>query len=129
MDWSVILDYGVKILGAAIASLIITFGSILFAKLKAKIQDTRVNTFITNAVKAAEQLYPNYGKKTGKEKYEYVLNEVLTKFPKMTNNEHLKTLIEAAVYGVSEQVRQIAKEQGIELEKPKETSSISFNNN
>ena len=47
----------------------------------------------------------------------------------MTNNEHLQTLIEAAVDGVSEQVRQIAKEQGIKLEKPKETSSISFNNN
>ena len=34
----------------------------------------------------------------------------------MTNNPHLKTLIEAAVYGVSEQVKQIAKEQGIEVE-------------
>ena len=116
MDWSIILDYGVKILGAVIASLIITFGSILFAKLKAKIQDKRVNMFIMNAVRAAEQLYPNFGKKTGKEKYEYVLNEVLTKFPNMTNNPHLKTLIESAVYAVSEQVKQIAKEQGIDLQ-------------
>lgn len=116
MDWSIILDYGVKILGAVIASLIITFGSILFAKLKAKIQDKRVNMFITNAVRAAEQLYPNYGKKTGKEKYEYVLNEVLAKFPSMTDNPHLKTLIESAVYGVSEQVKQIAKEQGIDIQ-------------
>ena len=116
MDWSIILDYGVKILGAVIASLIITFGSILFAKLKAKIQDKRVNMFIMNAVRAAEQLYPNFGKKTGKEKYEYVLNEVLTKFPSMTNNPHLKTLIESAVYAVSEQVKQIAKEQGIDLQ-------------
>ena len=116
MDWSIVLDYGVKILGAVIASLIITFGSILFAKLKAKIQDKRVNMFIMNAVRAAEQLYPNFGKKTGKEKYEYVLNEVLTKFPSMTNNPHLKTLIESAVYAVSEQVKQIAKEQGIDLQ-------------
>lgn len=116
MDWSIILDYEVKILGAVIASLIITFGSILFAKLKAKIQDKRVNMFITNAVRAAEQLYPNYGKKTGKEKYEYVLNEVLAKFPSMTDNPHLKTLIESAVYGVSEQVKQIAKEQGIDIQ-------------
>lgn len=116
MDWSIILDYGVKILGAVIASLIITFGSILFAKLKAKIQDKRVNMFIMNAVRAAEQLYPNFGKKTGKEKYEYVLNEVLTKFPSMTDNPHLKTLIESAVYAVSEQVKQIAKEQGIDLQ-------------
>lgn len=123
MDWSIILDYGVKILGAVIASLIITFGSILFAKLKAKMQDKRVNMFITNAVRAAEQLYPNFGKKTGKEKYEYVLNEVLTKFPSMTNNPHLKTLIESAVYAVSEQVKQIAKEQGIDLQ-TKSTSAV-----
>ncbi len=123
MDWSIILDYGVKILGAVIASLIITFGSILFAKLKAKIQDKRVNMFIMNAVRAAEQLYPNFGKKTGKEKYEYVLNEVLTKFPNMTNNPHLKTLIESAVYAVSEQVKQIAKEQGIDLQ-TKSTSAV-----
>lgn len=116
MDWSLVLDYGVKALAALVAALITTYGSILFAKLKAKIQDARVNTFITSAVKAAEQLFPNVGKKTGKEKYEYVLNEVLTKFPKMTDNPHLKTLIEAAVYGVSEQVKQIAKEQGIEVE-------------
>ena len=123
MDWSIILDYGVKILGAVIASLIITFGSILFAKLKAKIQDKRVNMFIMNAVRAAEQLYPNFGKKTGKEKYEYVLNEVLAKFPSMTNNPHLKTLIESAVYAVSEQVKQIAKEQGIDLQ-TKATSAV-----
>lgn len=123
MDWSIILDYGVKILGAVIASLIITFGSILFAKLKAKIQDKRVNMFIMNAVRAAEQLYPNFGKKTGKEKYEYVLNEVLTKFPSMTDNPHLKTLIESAVYAVSEQVKQIAKEQGIDLQ-TKSTSAV-----
>ena len=116
MDWSLILDYGVKILAAIIAGLITTYGSILFAKLKGKIQDAKVNAFITNAVKAAEQLFPNMGKKTGKEKYEYVLNEVLIKFPKMIDNPHLKTLIEAAVYGVSQQVKQIAKEQGIEVE-------------
>ena len=125
MDWSIILDYGVKILGAVIASLIITFGSILFAKLKAKIQDKRVNMFIMNAVRAAEQLYPNFGKKTGKEKYEYVLNEVLTKFPSMTDNPHLKTLIESAVYGVSEQIKQIAKEQGIDLYK-KDTLKVDL---
>ena len=125
MDWSLVLDYGVKILAAVIAGLITTYGSILFAKLKGKIQDARVNAFITNAVKAAEQLFPNMGKKTGKEKYEYVLNEVLTKFPKMTDNPHLKTLIEAAVYGVSQQVKQIAKEQGIEVEVKIPTNTLS----
>lgn len=111
MDWSVILDYGVKILGAGVASLFITYSSILFTKLKTKLYEGRVNLFIHNAVKAAEQLFPNLGTKTGKQKYEYVMNEVIKKFPKMDNNDHLKTLIEAAVYNVSEQVKQIAKEK------------------
>ena len=40
----------------------------------------------------------------------------LTGFIGTIKNPHLKTLIEAAVYGVSQQVKQIAKEQGIEVE-------------
>lgn len=115
MDWNLILNYGLKILGSAAATLVITLGSILFAKLKTKIGESRLNTFIEKAVKAAEQLYPNLGTKTGQEKYEYVLNQVLAKFPSVTNNENLKALIEGAVYSVSEQVKQIAKENGIEV--------------
>ena len=109
MDWSIILDYGVKILGAVIASLIITFGSILFAKLKAKIQDKRVNMFIMNAVRAAEQLYPNFGKKTGKEKYEYVKEALLKKYPKLKDNPYLQTVIEAAVYKISQGIKENVK--------------------
>ena len=124
MDWNLILNYGLKILGSAAATLIITLGSILFAKLKTKIGEARLNTFIDKTVRAAEQLYPNLGSKTGKEKYEYVLNEVLAKFPNQVNNEHLKTLIEGAVYAVSEEVKQIAKQNGIEV--TTNTQTIKF---
>ena len=108
MDWSLVLEYLLKGLGSAAATLIITFGSILFAKLKIKIGESRLNAFIDKTVKAAEQMFPNLGQKTGKQKYEYVVAQVLAKFPKLENNDYLKNLIEGAVYAVSEQVKQVA---------------------
>ena len=111
MDWPTILDYALKIAGTAAGTIIVTLGSILFAKLKNKIAESKLSAFIDKCVKAAEQLYPNLGKKTGPEKYQYVLEQVLAKYPKLTENEYLKTLIEAAVYHVSEEVKKIAEEQ------------------
>ena len=122
MDWSILLDYLLKIMGSALAGVIITLASILFAKLKAKINDTRVTNYINQLVQSAEQLYPNLGTKTGEIKYQYVLDLVLKKFPKLENNEHLKALIQGAVYTLSEQINQIAKAQ-------KEITTTNTSNN
>lgn len=111
LDWNAILNYGLKILGYAIGTVIITLGSILFTKLKNKIGEARLSAFIDKCVKAAEQQFPNLGKKMGKEKYQYVLQCVQKKYSKLTDNEYLKTLIEAAVYKVSKEVELIAKAQ------------------
>lgn len=109
MDWNLVLNYALKALGSAAATLIITLGSVLFAKLSSKIGAAKLNTYIDRCVKAAEQLFPNLGKKTGKEKYEYVLEQVKKKYPKY-DESYLKPLIEGAVYTVSEQVKQIRGE-------------------
>lgn len=111
MDWSSVLDIVLKAVGSIGASIIVTLAGILFAKLRTKIKESRINSYIKEAVQAAEQLYPNQGKKMGKEKYAYVVQQVLAKFPTLTDNEYLKSLIEGAVYTVSQQVKQIAKEQ------------------
>ena len=113
MDWNLIINYGLKILGYAAGTVVITLASILFAKLKAKIAESKLSGFIEKCVRAAEQLYPNLGKKMGKEKYQYVLEQVKAKYPKLVENEYLKTLIEAAVFNISEEVQLIAKEQNI----------------
>lgn len=110
MDWSVILDYILKIAGSAAAALITTFASILFTKLKNKLQDAQVSAYVSKVVRAAEQLYPNEGTKTGTQKYQYVVDQVLAKFPKMTNNEYLKSLIEGAVYTLSNEVSAVTGE-------------------
>lgn len=114
MDWATILEIVLKALGSAAATLVITLGSILFAKLKAKITESKLTAYINEVVKAAEQLYPNAGKKMGIQKYEYVVEQVLAKFPKITDNNYLKSLIEGAVYSLSEQTKQIAKQLSTE---------------
>lgn len=121
MNWSEILNYGLKILGSALATLLITYASILFAKLKTKIKENRINTYISKVVRAAEQLYPNQGKKMGPEKYEYVVKQVLAKFPTLTNNEYLRSLIEGAVFSLTEEL----KENGVIKEEKKDTTNNS----
>ena len=108
VDWSIVLTYAIKIVGTALGTVLITLGSILFAKLKDKIGEAKLNMFIDKAVKAAEQMFPNLGQKTGKQKFEYVYTLVKQKYPKL-ENEYLKALIEGAVYSVSEEIKQIAK--------------------
>ena len=108
MDWSLALDYALKIAGTAVGTIIVTYASIIFAKLKSKIGEAKLNMYIDKCVKAAEQLYPNLGSKTGAEKYKYVLECIKNKYPKL-DESYLKPLIEGAVYSVSEQVKQIAK--------------------
>ena len=121
MNWSEILNYGLKILGSALATLLITYASILFAKLKTKIKENRINTYISKVVRAAEQLYPNQGKKMGPEKYEYVVKQLLAKFPTLTDNEYLKSLIEGAVFSLTEEL----KENGVIKEEKKDTTNNS----
>lgn len=106
MDWNTILTYILKIAGSALAALVTTFATILFAKLKNKINEAVLNAYISKVVRAAEQLYPNEGQKTGPEKFQYVVNQVLEKFPKLTNNEYLRSLIEGAVYSLSHEAKE-----------------------
>ena len=105
MDWNLILNYALKALGSAAATFVITYATILFTKLKEKIKESRIAAYVDKVVRAAEQIYPNEGQKTGKEKLEYVTNMVLEKFPKLTNNDYLKSLIEGAVYSVSQELK------------------------
>lgn len=104
MDWSYILDIVLKAIGSIGASIIIALAGILFAKLRSKIQDSKISNYIKEAVRAAEQLYPNQGVKMGTEKYKYVVQQVLAKFPNLTDNEYLKSLIEGAVFALNKQL-------------------------
>lgn len=104
MDWSYILDIVLKAVGSIGASIIVALAGILFTKLRSKIQDSKISNYIKEAVRAAEQLYPNQGVKMGTEKYKYVVRQVLAKFPNLTDNEYLKSLIEGAVFALNKQL-------------------------
>lgn len=125
MDWGLILSYILKAVGSIAAATITSLATALFVKLKNKIKDSKIQAYVKQAVQAAEQLYPNEGKKMGKEKYAYVVKQVVARFPELTDNEYLKSLIEGAVYTVSQQVKQIANESSqTSTETPKTLSSF-----
>ena len=105
MDWNIVLEYALKILGSTLATLIITYGTILFTKLKTKIGEVRINNYLEVLVQAAEQIFPNLGKKTGPEKFAYVKDCIITKFPKLKNDPNLNALIEGAVYTISQKLK------------------------
>lgn len=119
MDWNFVLSVVLKVVGSALGTVLITLATILFTKLKTKIGEAKLNTYIDVCVKAAEQLYPNLGEKTGPEKYQYVLECVKSKYPKLDEG-YLKPLIEGAVFAVSEEVRQIAEQS-----KPEEITTTT----
>ena len=50
----------------------------------------------------------------GPEKYQYVVDRVLERYPKLKNNAYLKALIEAAVYKLSEGADKIVQENKVE---------------
>lgn len=100
MDFNEIMSGVYKALGAALGTIIVTYGTILLNKLKIKLQNITYLNYIRECVKAAEQLYPNLGTKTGEQKYQYVVDQVALKYPKLLENPALKTLIESAVYEI-----------------------------
>lgn len=106
MDWSIVLDYILKIVGSIGASIIVTLAGILYAKLQSKIKDSKITAYIKECVKAAEQIYPNLGMKMGTVKYKYVLDCVAKKYPKVTDNQYLKSLIEGAVYALNKNLNE-----------------------
>lgn len=109
MDWNIVLDYALKGVGSVVGTLLITYASILFTKLKNKIGEAKLYAYADQCVKAAEQLFPNLGQKTGKEKYEYVKEALLKKYPKLKDNPYLQTVIEAAVYKISQGIKENVK--------------------
>lgn len=119
IDWNEVLNYAIKVVSALLAGMLATYTTIIFTKLKRKIMEGRVKQFIEQAVKAAEQLFPNTGIKRGTEKFEYVVNLVLEKFKWMKDEAYLKALIEGAVFDLTEKLKQEKKEKQIE-NKPEE---------
>lgn len=102
------VDLVVKIAVPVLMAIITTFVIPAVVKWISNLKNTKLETFIKNAVNAAEQMY---GPGTGEEKKQYVIDLVKKAFKNIgVSDEVLDAMIESAVYSVSGAIKQ-AKEQ------------------
>ena len=110
--WSVLL----KVLLTALLSTAIGAMCTLIGKLLVKFNDSKLIKHAKIAVRAAEQKFPNEGKKMGPEKMDYVMDYLAITFPKIKSNQYLYNIAEAAVYELNgekakKEARQIFKDK------------------
>lgn len=102
------VDLVVKIAVPVLMAIITTFVIPAVVKWISNLKNTKLETFIKNAVNATEQMY---GPGTGEEKKQYVIDLVKKAFKNIgVSDEVLDAMIESAVYSVSGAIKQ-AKEQ------------------
>lgn len=93
----------IKVLLTAILTGLIGLCTTLTGKMIAKNKNSKIMKQAEIAVRAAEQKFPNEGKKMGPEKMAYVMDYLAITFPKIKNNQYLYNIAEAAVYELNRQ--------------------------
>ena len=92
--WSVV----VKVLITALLTGLVGLLCTVIGKLIAKCKNSKLMRHARIAVRAAEQKFPNEGKKMGPEKMAYVMDYLAITFPKIKSNQYLYNIAEASVY-------------------------------
>lgn len=106
--WAILIKSLVTGLLTAAVGLICT----LIGKALASWKHSKIRTHAKIAVKAAEQKFPNEGKKMGPEKMAYVMDYLAITFPKIKSNKYLYNIAEAAVYELNnKEVKQEAEQE------------------
>ena len=95
----------IKVLLTALLTGIVGLCTTLIGKIVAKNKNSAIMKQAEIAVKAAEQKYPNEGKKMGAEKMAYVMDYLAITFPKIKSNQYLYNIAEAAVYELNNQAQ------------------------
>ena len=97
-----ILDWIIKGVIAIVTALITTFLVPALVKWKNNLQQSNLQKFISETVRAAEQIY---GPGTAELKKEYVINAIKEKYGNKLDIESLDNSIEAAVYEISQAIK------------------------
>lgn len=97
-----IMDWIIKGVVALVTGLITTFLVPTLVKWKNNLQQTNLQKFISSTVRAAEQIF---GPGTAPLKKEYVINAIKEKYGNKLDVDTLDTLIEAAVYEISQALK------------------------
>lgn len=114
--WAVL----VKILITALLTGLVGLLCTVIGKLIAKCKNSKLMKHARIAVRAAEQKFPNEGKKMGPEKIAYVMDYLAITFPKIKSNQYLYNIAEAAVYelnneNIKKEAEQVFKDKYGEL--------------
>lgn len=102
--WAIVI----KVLLTAILTGLLGLVGTAIGKIIAKSKNSRIRKYAETCVKAAEQKFPNEGKKMGPEKMQYVMDQMMIKFPKIRDNQYLYNIAEAAVYELNNQFQKEA---------------------
>ena len=93
----------IKVLLTAAAGGIITLCGTLLSKVISKNKESKIYRYAKTLVEAAEQKYPNEGTKMGPQKMDYVMSQIVIRFPGVKDNRYLYNIVEQAVYKLNEE--------------------------
>lgn len=97
--WSIVI----KVLVTAAAGGIITLCGTLLSKVISRNKESKIYRYAKTLVEAAEQKFPNEGTKMGPQKMDYVMSQIVIRFPGVKDNRYLYNIVEQAVYKLNEE--------------------------
>lgn len=96
--WAIII----KVLLTAALGALATWLGTLIANLIAKNKNSKIYKYAETLVDAAEQKFPNEGVKMGPQKLDYVMSQLVIKFPKIKDSQYFYNIVEQAVFKLNE---------------------------
>ena len=99
--WSVII----KVLVTALLTGLVTLSGTVIGKIIANSKNSKIRAYAKTCVEAAEVKFPNEGKKMGPEKMQYVMDQLMIKFPRIRDDKYLYNIAEAAVYHLNKEMQ------------------------
>ena len=97
--WGIII----KVLLTAIASGLVAICGALIGRIVSKNKQSKIYKYASTLVDAAEQKFPNEGTKMGPQKLDYVMSQIVIRFPTIRDNRYLYNIVEQAVYKLNEE--------------------------
>lgn len=101
--WAVV----VKVLVTALLTAAVGLVGTLIGKIISKYKESKIYKYAATCVAAAEQKFPNEGKKMGPEKMAYVMDQLAIKFSKIKESSYLYNIAEAAVLELNRDLNRV----------------------
>ena len=94
-----------KMIIAICSAIITTLLGILLSKIIKKVNNGRIYRYARTLVEAAEQKFPNEGTKMGPQKEEYVMSQLVIKFPRIRDSRYLYNIVLKCVYELNREIQ------------------------